>query len=49
MKTPKNPGFGESPQKPLKTSRGTSMGGRGSAKERAAVGMNPVPGVNVDL
>ena len=59
MKTPKNPGFGEAPQaafkgppaktKSLRTSRGTSMGGRGSAKERAAVGMNPVPGVNVDL
>jgi excinuclease ABC subunit B len=25
------------------------MGGRGSAKERAAVGMNPVPGVDVNL
>ena len=65
MKSPKNPGFGEAPQKPLtgtpvarpglpktknlRTSRGTSMGGLGSAKERAAVGMNPVPGVDVNL
>src|SRR5690348_9378758 len=46
---PKRPGFGEAPQKPLKTSRGTSMGGRGSAKERAAVGLNPVPGVDINL
>ena len=36
-------------KKNLRTSRGTSMGGRGSAKERAAVGMNPVPGVDVNL
>src|SRR5262245_6533446 len=42
-------GFAEPPQKPLKTSRGTSMGGRGSAKERAAVGLNPVPGIDVAL
>ncbi len=49
MRSPKRSGFGEAPQKPLKTARGTSMGGRGSAKERAAVGLNPVPGVDVDL
>ncbi|HEY5082162.1 MAG TPA: excinuclease ABC subunit UvrB [Bauldia sp.] len=49
MKSPKTPGMGEAPQRAFKTSRGTSMGGRGSAKERAAVGMNPVPGVDVNL
>jgi excinuclease ABC subunit B len=41
--------MGEAPQRAFKTSRGTSMGGRGSARERAAVGMNPVPGVDVNL
>ncbi len=35
--------------RPLKTARGTSMGGRGSAKERAAVGLNPVPGLDMNL
>ncbi|MCR4282610.1 MAG: DEAD/DEAH box helicase family protein, partial [Bauldia sp.] len=49
MRSPRKPGFSEAPPRPLKTSRGTSMGGRGSAKERAAVGMNPVPGVDVNL
>jgi excinuclease ABC subunit B len=49
MPSPKNPGLREAPQKPLRTARGTSMGGRGSAKERAAVGLNPVPGVDVGL
>ena len=39
------------PKKPkaLKTSRGTSMGGPASAKERAAGGLNPVPGLDVSL
>jgi excinuclease ABC subunit B len=36
-------------QKNFRTSRGTSMGGLGSAKERAAVGLNPVPGIDVSL
>ncbi len=49
MPPPRNRGFAEAPQKPFKTARGTSMGGLGSAKERAAVGMNPVPGVDVGL
>ncbi len=35
--------------KPLKTSRGTSMGGKASAKERAAGGLNPVAGLDVSL
>ena len=52
-------GFGEAPQKPLrgrdaagksyKTSRGTSMGGLGTAKERAAAGLNPVPGIDMSF
>jgi excinuclease ABC subunit B len=49
MRPPKKSGFGEAPQRPLKTSRGTSMGGRGSAKERAAVGLNPVAGLDISL
>ncbi|MFO1185132.1 MAG: excinuclease ABC subunit UvrB [Bauldia sp.] len=36
-------------EKALRTSRGTSMGGKGSAKERAAVGLNPVPGLDIGL
>ena len=36
-------------EKVLRTSRGTSMGGKGSAKERAAVGLNPVAGLDIDL
>ena len=35
--------------KPLKTSRGTSIGGPATPKERAAAGLNPVPGVDVAL
>src|SRR6185295_2909264 len=49
MARPKKPGFGEAPQKPIRSGRGTSMGGRGSARERASVGLNPVPGVDVSL
>ncbi len=45
----KSSGFSEASQKQFKTSRGTSMGGPASAKERAASGLNPVPGVDVDL
>ncbi|WP_421726602.1 excinuclease ABC subunit UvrB [Bauldia sp.] len=37
------------PAKPLRTARGTSMGGKGTAKERAAAGLNPVPGLDVAL
>ena len=36
-------------EKPIKTARGTSMGGRGTAKERAAAGLNPVAGLDVAL
>ena len=46
---PRKSGFSEAPPANYKTSRGTSMGGLGSAKERAAVGLNPVPGLDVDL
>jgi len=49
MPRKKGPGFSEAPQRPFKTSRGTSMGGRGSAKERAAAGLNPVPGLDIAL
>ena len=49
MPPPRNCGFAEAPQANFKTSRGTSMGGRGSAKERSAAGLNPVPGVDVNL
>lgn len=35
--------------KPLKTARGTSMGGRASAKERARGGLMPVAGLDVAL
>src|SRR5581483_3271327 len=40
---------GQKKERPLRTSRGTSMGGLGSARERAAVGLNPVPGLDVSL
>jgi excinuclease ABC subunit B len=46
---PRKPGFAEAPQKALKTSRGTSMGGKGTARERAAAGLNPVPGIDMSL
>ena len=36
-------------ERPLKTARGTSMGGKGTARERAAVGLNPVPGIDMTL
>jgi excinuclease ABC subunit B len=32
-----------------RTARGTSMGGAASAKERAAAGLNPVPGLDIAL
>ncbi len=34
---------------PTRTGRGTSMGGAASAKERAAAGLNPVPGLDISL
>ncbi len=36
-------------EKPLKTSRGTSIGGPSTPKQRAAAGLNPVAGVDVAL
>ncbi|MBN8995546.1 MAG: excinuclease ABC subunit UvrB [Rhizobiales bacterium] len=45
----KKSGFSEAPQSSYKSGRGTSMGGLGSAKERAAVGLNPVAGLDVSL
>jgi excinuclease ABC subunit B len=46
---PRKSGFSEAPQRPLKTARGTSMGGLGTAKERAAAGLNPPPGLDMNL
>ncbi|MBL8581014.1 MAG: excinuclease ABC subunit UvrB [Rhizobiaceae bacterium] len=34
---------------PTRTARGTSMGGAATAKERAAAGLNPVPGLDISL
>jgi len=34
---------------PTKTARGTSMGGAATARERAAVGLNPVAGLDISL
>ena len=36
-------------EKPLKTARGTSMGGRATARERAGAGLMPVAGLDVTL
>jgi len=36
-------------EKPIKTARGTSMGGRGTARERAGAGLMPVAGLDVSL
>ncbi len=36
-------------EKPLRTARGTSMGGRATARERAGAGLMPVPGLDVTL
>jgi excinuclease ABC subunit B len=43
------PAKGKAADKPLKTARGTSMGGKGTARERAAAGLNPVPGLDIGL
>src|SRR5690606_37056788 len=37
------------PEKPIKTARGTSMGGRGTAKERAGAGLMPIAGMDTSL
>ncbi len=39
----------EKSSSPTRTARGTSMGGAASAKERAAVGLNPVAGLDISL
>ncbi|MGH6925349.1 MAG: DEAD/DEAH box helicase family protein, partial [Propylenella sp.] len=36
-------------EKPLKTARGTSMGGRATARERAGAGLMPIAGLDVTL
>ncbi|MCB1489990.1 MAG: DEAD/DEAH box helicase family protein, partial [Bauldia sp.] len=36
-------------EKALRTARGTSMGGQGTARERAAAGLNPLPGIDMTL
>ena len=46
---PRKSGFSEAPQKAIKTARGTSMGGKGTARERVAAGLNPVPGIDMSL
>ncbi|MYZ50239.1 excinuclease ABC subunit UvrB, partial [Propylenella binzhouense] len=35
--------------KPLKTARGTSIGGPGTARERASAGLSPIPGLDIAL
>jgi len=49
MPTKKPSGFSEAPQQAFKTARGTSMGGKATAKERAAAGLSPVPGLDIAL
>jgi len=44
-----NNAAGKKRPKPLKTSRGTSIGGPATPRQRAAAGLNPVPGVDVAL
>ncbi|MBX3598489.1 MAG: excinuclease ABC subunit UvrB [Rhizobiaceae bacterium] len=39
----------ERSESPTRTSRGTSMGGAASARERAAAGLNPVAGLDIAL
>ncbi len=39
----------EKSEKPLKSARGTSIGGRGTAKERAGAGLMPVAGLDIAL
>jgi excinuclease ABC subunit B len=34
---------------PERTARGTSMGGKASARERAGAGLNPIPGLDIPL
>ena len=46
---PKSKKIPERSSAPTKTARGTSMGGAATAKERAAAGLNPVAGLDIDL
>ena len=53
---PPHKGEGKTPKRvperssaPTKTARGTSMGGAASPRERAAAGLNPVPGLDIAL
>ena len=46
-KTPKQPPARS--RKDGRTARGTSMGGAASPKERAATGLNPIPGLEISL
>ncbi len=48
-KTAKSKKIPERSSAPTKTARGTSMGGAATAKERAAAGLNPVAGLDIDL
>ena len=51
-RSPSKRGGAQTPRpgkKNLRTARGTSMGGLGTAKERAAAGLNPVPGIDMNL
>ena len=49
MPRKKPTGFSEAPQQAFKTARGTSMGGKATAKERTAAGLSPVPGLDIAL
>ena len=46
---PKPKKIPEKSSAPTRSSRGTSMGGAASAKERAAAGLNPVAGLDISL
>ncbi len=53
---PPHKGEGKAPKRiperssaPTKTARGTSMGGAATARERAAAGLNPIPGLDISL
>jgi excinuclease ABC subunit B len=46
---PLRPAPADKPEKHLKTARGTSMGGRGTARERAGAGLMPVAGLDIGL
>ena len=46
---PLEPAKGRGEEKPQRTARGTSMGGRATARERAGAGLMPIPGLDVTL